>query len=55
MTFLVEMVVNRGMHGGEFLQPLYVSEPGACALPHAIQGNTLAARRNVVDYAQLAL
>ena len=33
MTTLVEVVVDRGMGGGEFLQGLYVSEPRHRALP----------------------
>ena len=33
MTFEVEMVVDRGMNGGEFLECFYVSELRHCPLP----------------------
>ena len=33
MALVVEMVVDRGMDGGEFLQGLYVSEPSHCPFP----------------------
>ena len=33
MAFVVEVVVDRGMDGGEFLQGLYVPEPGHCRFP----------------------
>ena len=31
MTFEVEMVVDRGMNGGEFLKCIYISEPRHCS------------------------
>ena len=33
MEFVVEVVVDRGMNGGEFLQSLYVPESGHCRFP----------------------
>ena len=33
MAFVVEVIVDRGMDGGEFLQGLYVSEFGHCPVP----------------------
>ncbi len=33
VTVEVEMIVDRGMDGGEFLQGLYVSEFRHCTLP----------------------
>ena len=33
MTFLIEMIVNRGVGGNKFLQDLDVPEPGHCHFP----------------------
>ena len=33
MALVVEMVVDRGVNGGEFLQGLDVSEPSHCPFP----------------------
>ena len=33
MAFVVEVIMDRGMDGGEFLQGFYVPEPGHCPFP----------------------